>query len=76
MSTERLLHINDIIHVLVNVTFIYEGHSIKNETFFYSGMNLYARLMKSCPKLACLFGCSHITYSMCYLVPAFVARQH
>ena len=33
MSTKRLLHINDIIHGLVNVTFIYEGHSIKNETF-------------------------------------------
>ena len=32
--------------------------------------------MKSHSKLACLFGCSHVPYSMCYILPIFVARQH
>ena len=54
----------------------YERHPIKNETFFYSALNLHARLMKSCSKLAHLFGCSHVPYSKCYIVPTFVARQH
>ena len=54
---------------------IYEGHPIKNETF-YSGVNLHARLRKSRPKVARLFGCSHVPNSTCYLVTAFVARQH
>ena len=38
-------------------------------------MNLHARVMKSRCKLARLFGCSQEPYLMCYIVPAFVARQ-
>ena len=54
----------------------YVGHPIKNETFFYSTVNLHARLMKSRSKLACLFGYSHEPYSLSYTVPTFDARQH
>ena len=32
--------------------------------------------MKSRPKLARSFGCSLVSYSMRYIVPFFVARQH
>ena len=55
---------------------LYEGHPIKNETFFYSALNLHARLMKSCSKLAHLFGSSLVPCSTCYVVPTVVARQH
>ena len=55
---------------------IYEGHPIKNETFFYSALNLHARLMKFLSKLARLFGCSHVPYSRFYIIPTFVAMQH
>ena len=55
---------------------MYEGHPIKNETFFYNALNLHARLMKSCSKLTHLFGCSRVPYLTCYVVPTVVARQH
>ena len=52
------------------------GSSNKEWDFFYSAVNLHARLMKFLSKLACLFGCSQVPYSMFYIVPTFVARQH
>ena len=48
----------------------YKGHPIKNDTV--SIVNLHARLMKSRTKLARLYGCSHVPFSMCYIVPTFV----
>ena len=53
-----------------------QSHPIKNETFFYSSVNLDARLKKSHSKLARLFGYSHVPYSTHYTLPSFVARQH
>ena len=52
----------------------YEGHPIMNETF-NSAVNLHLRLMKSCSMLALHFGCSHVPYSMCYIVLIFVASN-
>ena len=52
------------------------GSSNKEWDFFYSAVNLHARVMKSRLKLARLFGCSQEPYLMCYIVPTFVARQH
>ena len=52
------------------------GSSNKECDFFYSTVNLHARLMKSRSTLACLFGYSHEPYSLSYTVPTFVARQH
>ena len=59
----------------MSICVIYEGHPIKNETFF-SAVSVHARLMKFLSKLARLFGCSRVPYSMFYIVPTFVARQH
>ena len=40
----------------------YEGHPIKNETF-YRAENLHAGLMKSCTYLSCPFDCPHAAFS-------------
>ena len=55
--------------------YVYVGQPIKNETFS-SAVNLHAKLVKSRTYLACLFGCSHVPFSTCYIIPSFVARQH
>ena len=52
------------------------GSSNKEWDFFYSAVNLHARLMKFLSMLTRLFGCSHVPYSTFYIVPTFVARQH
>ena len=44
--------------------------------FFDNAVNLHALVMKSLLMLVRLFDCSQETYSMCYIVPTFVARQH
>ena len=41
-----------------------------------SVVTLHSRHMKFRSKLTRLFGCSLVPYSMRYIVPAFVARQH
>ena len=53
-----------------------QGSSNKEWDFCYSAVNYHARLMKYRCKVAPLFGCSHVPYSTCYIVPIFVARQH
>ena len=55
---------------------ILRGSSNKEWDFFYSAVNLHARVMKSRLNLARLFGYSQESYLMCYIVPTFVARQH
>ena len=49
------------------------GSSNKEWDFYYRALNYHARNMKSHSKLPNLFGCSHVPYSTCYIVPIFVA---
>ena len=42
----------------------------------YRAVNLLAGLMKSRIYLACLIGCSNETFSIGYIIPSFVDRQH
>ena len=58
------------------MTYNARGPPNKNETCFYSTVNVHSRLMKYCSKLARLFGCPYVPYSTCYIAPTFVARQH
>ena len=66
----------DQVSGIMVIAFIMElrGSSNKEWDFFYSALNLHARLMKSCSKLTHLFGCSRVPYLTCYVVPTVVAR--
>ena len=55
----------------------YEGHPIKNETFAIAQLINMLDLCNLDSKLARLFGCSHVPYSTCYIVPIWAnTRGH